>query len=557
MRVVSVNITHDSSVCSYVDGNIEFYCKEERISKIKRDQYPYKSLELFFNQNFGNVDHFLFLTPSYNYANFLNFSKYIEKKFSINLEDYSQLQHHDCHASIAFYNSGFQESLVFVIDRNGSVFFVNGNPVARESESVYIASYSQNIFPLYKSFWIFDENEKVSVKKSIRSHYHKSIDIKIDNPFSIVKVYEAATTLISQNAIENGKTMGLSSYGENLNYPPLFLNGSPIRSYFSSINVNFSEPNCSCFFGEEDNITDNLTKNNYQFYANKAKHVQLETQKESLRLIKYYVEKTGINKVCICGGYGLNVVANNFYIKNLPDVEFYFEPLSDDSGITIGASMLKYREITKDKKIYTLKDNFFHFYKKEKVNSVQGQFKTINDIVNILENQKIVAIFQGAPEAGPRSLGHRSLLFDPRNYDGKNLVNMLKKREWYRPFAAIVLEHEFSNYFETLGLKRSQYMTINFDAKPGVKNYVPSVIHVDNTCRIQTVSEEDGFIFKLLNLFYQKTKCPMLLNTSFNLAGKPLIQTENDALEFIKEVEGVKVFSGVYFVDENLFVPSS
>lgn len=130
--------------------------------------------------------------------------------------------------------------------------------------------------------------------------------------------------------------MGLSSYGENLDYSPLFLNGSVIRNYFSSIDVSFSEQNSSCFYGDEDKITDNLTKENYQFYANKAKHVQLETQKESLRLIKHYVKKTGINKVCICGGYGLNVVANNFYIKNLPEVEFYFEPLSDDSGITVG-----------------------------------------------------------------------------------------------------------------------------------------------------------------------------------------------------------------------------
>jgi carbamoyltransferase len=558
MRVVAFNVTHDSSVCSYVDGKIEFYCKEERISKVKRDKAPYKSLELLYEQNFGPIDHVLFLTPTYDYRLFENYSRYVLKKFDVELENYSSLQHHDCHASISFYNSGFEKSLVFVIDRNGSTFFSpNGNELARESESVYIASYNEGIFPVQKSFWINDENEKVYVKNLIKDYYQKDIDIEVNNPFSIVKVYEAATTLIGQHALENGKTMGLSSYGENLEYPPLFLNGSAIRNYFSSIDVSFSEQNSSCFFGDEDKITDNLAKDNYQFYANKAKHVQLETQKESLRLIKHYVEKTGINKVCIVGGYGLNVVANNYYIKNLPDVEFYFEPLSDDSGITLGACMLKYRQVTGDQKIYKLENNFYHYYKKQEINTNKKQFKTADDIVNILVDQKIVAVFQGAPEAGPRALGHRSLLFDPRNSNGKNLVNILKRREWYRPFAGIILEEHFSNYFETLGLKKSEYMVINFDAKPDVRDYVPSIVHVDNTCRVQTVSKKDGFIFELLTSFYERTGCPMLLNTSFNLAGKPLIQTEDDALEFIDAVKDLEIFSGVYFVDEKIFVPRS
>ena len=557
MRVVSFNTTHDSSVCSYVDGKIEFYCKEERIFKKKRAQFPFKSLELFYEQNFGPIDHFLYLTPSYS-SNFFNlYSHYILKKFGVELENYSSLQHHDCHASIAFYNSGFEKCLVLVIDRNGSIFFSqNGSELARESESVYIASYDKSIFPLYKSFWIHDENEKVYVNNLIRDYYSKDVEVKVNNSFSIVKAYEAATTLIGQHALENGKTMGLSSYGENLDYPPLFLDGSAIRNYFSSIDADFSEQDSSCFYGYEDKITDSLTKDNYQFYANKAKHVQLETQKESLRLIKHYVEKTGINKVCICGGYGLNVVANNFYIKNLPEVEFYFEPLSDDSGITLGASMLKYRQVTGDQKIYKPENNFYHYYKKQKINSNRKQNKTTSEIVNILEDQKIVALFEGAPEAGPRALGHRSLLFDPRNSNGKNLVNILKRREWYRPFAGIILEDHFSNYFETLGLKRSEYMVISFDAKPDVRDYVPAIVHVDNTCRVQTVSKKDGFIFELLSSFYEKTGCPMLLNTSFNLAGKPLIQTEDDALEFIEAVKDLEIFSGVYFVDEKTFVSS-
>ena len=116
------------------------------------------------------------------------------------------------------------------------------------------------------------------------------------------------------------------------------------------------------------------------------------------------------------------MIANNYYIKNLPDVDFYFEPMADDSGITIGASMLKYRKETRDDALYEVDDNFYHFYD-ERV--PPGKEATSQDIVDQLKDQKIVALFEGAPEAGPRALGHRSLLFDPRNMDGKDIVNTL------------------------------------------------------------------------------------------------------------------------------------
>lgn len=548
MRVVSFNVCHDSSVCSYVDGKIEFYCKEERLSRIKRDKEPYKTLELFYEQKFGPIDKFIYLTPSDDSPDDFQFSSvYIRKKFGVKLEN-SPFTHHECHASVAFYNSGFEEALVFVIDRNGSICFGNNKEkLARESESVFKCSYPSIFEPIHKSFWIFDENKKYEIKKSL-DHYY-GLDVNVNNPFSIVKVYEAATSLIGQNALENGKTMGLSSYGEDLNYPSLFINGSPIRNYFSSIDLPYSEEDSSCFYGYEDRITRDLNKDNYQFYANKSKHVQLETQKESLRLIQKYVEITGIKNVCIVGGYGLNVVANNFYIKNSKDVKFYFEPLSDDSGITIGASMLKYRIETNDDQIRIQENNFYHFYK-DSSEDLFGSKKNKQDLIEILKDQKILAIFDGSPEAGPRALGHRSLIFDPRNKNGKDIVNILKKREWYRPFAGIILEDQFERYFYTLGLKQSRYMTINFECKPDTKDYVPSIVHVDNTCRIQTVSKSDGFIFDLLSTFYEQTGCPMLLNTSFNLAGDPLVHSKTDALNFARKVSGEKVFSGVYFVQE-------
>lgn len=561
MRIASLNLSHDSSVCSYVDGKLEFYCKEERLSRTKRDSHPFLSLQKYFEQNLGKIDHFLYLTPSNDEPQVFHvYEEYIRKHSGIKLENFSGLKHHDCHASISFYNSGFSESLVFVIDRNGSIYFENNTAIARESETVYLASYPDKINPIYKSFSTYNTPYKHHKKELIKSFYNSKygkdyLEININNFWSIVKVYEAATTLIGQHALENGKTMGLSSYGEDIEYPPLFLDGSAISNYFTTLNLSdlgFIEDS-SCFFEFEDKIIYDLTKDNFQLYANKAKHVQLETQKESLRLIKKFVDKTGIKNVCICGGYGLNVVANNFYIKNLPDVNFYFEPLSDDSGVTIGACMLKYRTETKDSKIYQLENNFYHFYD-DSENKIVGENKDILDLVNLLEEQRIIAIFDGNPEAGPRALGHRSLLFDPRNTDGKDIVNTLKKREWYRPFAGIILEEHFKTYFHTLGLNSSEFMTINFECKDGVKEYVPSIVHVDNTCRIQTVSPNNPFLFNLLTKFYEKTGCPMLLNTSFNLAGDPLIQTKKDVIVFTDNVKDNIFFSGTYFVQEKVFL---
>ncbi len=540
MRILAFNVAHDASVCSIKDGEIEFFCKEERLSRKKRDKHPFKALDKFAELNFGKVDHALYVTPSNNEPDVeIVFGAYIQKKFNVKLENYSSLKHHDCHASLAFYNSGFEKSLVFVIDRNGSMFFSNGNLIGRESESVYIASTQHDLIPIRKNFWLSSgyENSKNEVEKILRSHYH-NVDISAPGPLGIVKVYEAATTLIRQNPLENGKTMGLSSYGENLDYDQLFWNNIGLNEKFIHIP---GGDNVTCFYNCEVPIVKEVTESNYQPYANRAKQVQLQTQQVALNLISEYVKQTNIKNVCIVGGYGLNVVANNFYLKNLPDINFYFEPVADDTGVSIGAAMLKYKELTY-KNPKSVSNNFYHFYEDE---PVVGKKCTIDEVCNLLINQKSVAIFEGNPEAGPRALGHRSILFDARNPNAKKLVNEIKKREWYRPFAGVILEEYFNEYFETLGLKTSSYMTINFDCKEQTKNFVPGIIHVDNTCRIQTVS--NGFLYQLLNKFYEKTNCPMLLNTSFNLAGEALVQTKKDAIHTYES----SALDAICFVEKN------
>ena len=344
--------------------------------------------------------------------------------------------------------------------------------------------------------------------------------------------------------------MGLSSYGEDLNYEPLFIDDVPLAHKFVSSDAGL---NSVVHFADCTELVEkNLTPDNYQFYANKAKQVQLQTQEVAINLISKYVQQTGIKNVCVVGGYGLNVVANQYYKKNLPDVNFYFEPVADDTGVPIGAAMIKYKLETGEY-CEPLKDNFYHYYdvadRKKKVKDARES--SIEEVCDLLINQKCVAIFEGNPEAGPRALGHRSILFDSRNPNAKEIVNRVKNREWYRPFAGTILESEFPKYFDNLDLIQSPHMTINFDAKEHTKQFVPGIIHVDGTCRIQTVN--DGFFFELLQLFYKKTGCPMLLNTSFNLAGKPLVQNKLDAAQTFKH----SALDAVYFVEDNKILTKS
>jgi len=543
MRILSFSTYHDSSVCAINDGQIEFFCKEERLTGVKRDSFPFMSLDLYSSLNLGKIDYIISHIASEDAILAEVFKGYIRKKFKLSLDIPFSESHHKFHASLAFFNSGFKTCLVFVVDRQGTYFFINNQAVATETESVFKCSYPDNITPVYKAFSLKDSfiSRKFDIYRRLQSEY-SGVDIKIHDYLGIVKVYEAATTLIDQNPLENGKTMGLSSYGEDLNYETFFVEGSPISNYFSLTN-NRHARNVVCFDNFQHLVNSNITEDDYQLYANKAKHVQLETQEAVLRIIKKYVDTTGINNVCLVGGYGLNVIANNHYIKNLPGVNFYFEPLSDDTGVAIGAAMLKYRMESKDDTIIPLKDTFYHYYESETISG--GREASLEELTDILISQNSLGIFEGSPEAGPRALGHRSILFDPRNPLSKDIVNKIKKREWYRPFAAVVLKDKIEEYFESNEHVDYSFMTVGLNIKESKKDIIPGVTHVDGSCRVQTVSE--GFLYDLLTEFYKKTGCPVLLNTSLNLAGSPLAQTKNDALSIFYNSD----LNAIYFVDDN------
>jgi len=155
----------------------------------------------------------------------------------------------------------------------------------------------------------------------------------------------------------------------------------------------------------------------------------------------------------------------------------------------------------------------------------------IEEALKIILDQKPLIIFQGHSECGPRALGNRSILFDPRNEDAKNIVNNFKKREWWRPLAGTILLEYVHNWFDMATLKESPFMSFAVDAKQQAIEKIPSIVHVDNTCRIQTVTQEQNFYFyNLIKEFNRITGVPILLNTSFNLAGFPIVETYEQAI---------------------------
>jgi carbamoyltransferase len=159
--------------------------------------------------------------------------------------------------------------------------------------------------------------------------------------------------------------------------------------------------------------------------------------------------------------------------------------------------------------------------------------RDLDEIVRlIIEDQQIVAIFQGKGEWGPRALGNRSILFDPRHKEAKQIVNSVKKREHYRPFAGSVMLEHAHEYFEMLQLKESPWMSFAIQAKELAYEKIPTLVHADGTCRIQTVTrEQNKNYYELIEAFYKQTGVPIIFNTSFNLGGEALVETIHDAID--------------------------
>ena len=528
MRILGVLSHHDSSVCLIEDGKIIRYWKEERLARVKREFPPVKSILEIYDE-FGDTIDYIIGEPH-------NSIEGLVSTLFPSVKEIFRIDHHLQHASLAFYNSGFKECLTLVVDRNGTKLLD-----VTESESIFHCSYPNNFVPVYKCYskdhygrYFNSQSFKINENDVIRklSKENPNCDFQVKSYYNICSVYESAIALINQHPMEAGKVMGLASYGKSFPTSRLISDGAPIDSNFHTRQQHdilwgstLGKHPMTINNELESKTTNNLNLDNYQLYADYAHQVQCETQQALGDLIEKYSDLS--SNICISGGYGLNVVANKYLTERFPWKNFYFEPIATDDGNSIGSALYCYHRITGSTEPNDFKDTMFH----GKEYPIPKEYKTckLDFIVDSLRNDKSVAVFHKQAEAGPRALGNRSILFNPYNPDAMEIVNKIKRREWYRPFAAIVLDYEAPYLFDIgnheINEKNYKYMTRSVTVRDP---FLYGVTHIDQTCRIQTIDYKHH-LYRLLRSISSHTGYGVLLNTSFNLAGEPLVETLADA----------------------------
>lgn len=253
--------------------------------------------------------------------------------------------------------------------------------------------------------------------------------------------------------------------------------------------------------------------------------LQKETEDEVIDLIRNHSEETGIKDIILTGGYALNCVTNYKLTKIFPHLNFFVDPICSDMGISLGQAYEYYKGVKRPENVYIGSQSNYKDV---------GQLKrtTYDEVGQLLAEGNVIAIFQGRSEMGYRALGNRSILLDPRMPNGRDYLNSIKGRENFRPFAGTVLKEHASEWFD---IEESQYMQYAVKVK---KDGIPAMIHVDNTCRVQTLTKSQNYhYYNLINSFYKKTGIPMVLNTSLNCAGESIAESVQHAIDSITEMK--------------------
>ena len=511
--IVGFNIGHNGS-CTIIKGNDIISIPEERLNRKKHSEgYMYSFIYCLKKLGIEAQDVDLFVSS--------NYGEYLPKAYmgdfdvlGLDSKKFISIDHHLSHAYSTYFMSPFEEAMIIIVDGQGNL---------NSTESYYIAK-NKTI-------------TKIGGNNSNRSKYK-----------GIGRTYETFTNYCGWSAQEAGKTMGLAPYGKE-KYPNIEL---------YEIN-NECEISSKCEGKYYHGSYNFCKKNNMNFgnmglgFENKdaAYFVQNRTERIIIELVQKLYNKYKIKNLCLAGGVFLNGVINNKILNETEIENIFVPPFCDDTGQSIGNALYGYyqfnnsnrfqlknayfgREYTEDEILDVLEKKQNKYVLPYSVKSCDFNYKKSENIekdtAKILAEGNIIGWFQGGSEIGPRALGHRSILCAPYPKEMKDKINAkIKHREMFRPFAPAILEEKVNEYFE-LNIP-SPYMLNIGQAKEENAKKIPATLHIDNTGRVQTVNKEDNDIFyNLLVEFNNITNIPVLLNTSFNCGGEPIVETPKDAL---------------------------
>lgn len=536
MYILGVNcFSHDTSACLLKDGAIVAFVEEERFNREKHTKkFPQNAISyclaeagitidqidlvafayrpgLDFWRALLSIPHYLpyswrrlFLQPAIDLLLYLK-KPYFKRRFSYKGKVIF-VGHHDAHAAASFFVSPFQEAAILSLDRGGdylSTLLAHG-----------------------------------------QGHTIKTLK-EIKQPHSIGEIYAAVTHFLGflPNSDE-GKTMGLAPYGRDRYYEQFaklvkllpegdFQINLPYFTYY--LKDGWYSKKFLQEFGQPRLAEQELNEH----YEDIAAGIQHITEKTAFHLSNYLYEKTGSKNLCVAGGVGLNSVLNGKLLKNGPFKEVFIQPAANDAGNALGAALWVWHQLEGQKKRMEMIHAYWGpAYSEQQIEAALQKanlrYERVADpakyAAGLLAQGKILGWFQGRAEVGPRALGNRSILANPTIAEMKDIVNLrIKKREPFRPFAPAINEEYADDYLEIP--YQTPFMLHVFGIKEEKKKEIPAVCHVDGSARWQTVSQKSNQLFwQLIEEFRKLTGTPVVLNTSFNVKGEPIVLTPTDAI---------------------------